>query len=150
MYQRHANRAVELLLVEDNPADARLVEEALREARKQYHFHLARDGQEALDFLRREGRFTTSPRPDLILLDLNLPKVLGTEVLCAVRQDQKLRRIPVLMYTSSSSDRDVNAAYECGANGYVRKPAALDDMFDIVNTLEHFWLDLSMLPSATG
>ena len=138
---------LEILLVEDNPADVTLIREGLREAKTKHHLSVAIDGDEAIRFLRREGGFASAPRPHLVLLDLNLPKRLGTEVLCAVKTDPNLKRIPILINTSSLAETDVNAAYECGSNSYIRKPNELADVYDIVRTLEHFWLELSLLPS---
>lgn len=120
-------RILEILLVEDNPADVTLIQEGLRDAKASHRLSVAVDGEEALQFFRREGKFAQAPRPDLVLLDLNLPKKLGTEVLCAIKADPALKRIPVLIYTSSLSERDVNTAYECGANSYLRKPKELED-----------------------
>lgn len=142
------HRAAELLLIDDNPADAFLVEAGLNEvARKKFHLNVANDGDEALKFLRQWGEYEQSPRPDLILLDLNLPTLHGTEVLTVLKKDESLRLIPVLIYTSSGAPGDVSASYRCGANGYIRKPMILDDIFDIVRTLEHYWFDLSALPA---
>jgi CheY-like chemotaxis protein len=146
MYRKE-HRALEILLVEDNPADVTLIREGLRDSPAGHKLSVAEDGDEALQFLRRQPPFENAPRPDIILLDLNLPKRLGTEVLCAVKDDAELKSIPVLIYTSSIAAIDVNKAYACGANSYIPKPKGLDDLYDIVRTLEHFWIDLSLLPS---
>jgi CheY-like chemotaxis protein len=146
---RNQLRALEILLVEDNPADITLIREGLRESKAKHRLSVALDGEEALEFLRQEGKFEGAPRPDLILLDLNLPKRLGTEVLSVVKNDPELKRIPVLIYTSSLSENDVNKAYDFGANSYIRKPRELADLYDIVATLEHFWMDLALLPSSS-
>lgn len=138
---------VDILLVEDNPADVRLVEEALKESATPLHLSVTPDGLEALAFLRREGRYAAAPRPDLVLLDLNLPRKSGHEVLAAVKEDPELRRIPVIVLTTSQADTDIRQAYDLHANSYVTKAGDVDRFFDAVAALDHFWLNLVRLPS---
>ena len=128
-----------ILLVEDNLGDARLVEEAVRESRGVHHVCLVQDGLAALAFLRRETPYTTVPQPDLILLDLNLPKKDGREVLADVKADPGLRHIPVIMLTSTQTDAEVRRAYEHGAAAYCVKPQDLDDYFSLVRMIVEFW-----------
>jgi len=138
-----------LLLVEDNPADSFVFEEALREvAPSACRLVVAETGQTALDVLFRLGKHENAPRPDLILLDLNLPGLHGHEVLRTIKEDRSLRRIPVVVLTSSRAASDVLEAYDRGANSYLQKPFTLDQAVDLVRTLRHYWLDLTLLPSA--
>ncbi len=139
-------REIDILLVEDNPADVRLLQEALAETRARYRLHVVTNGEEAVDFVFRRGSFRFVPRPDLILLDFNLPCKTGTEVLEELKREPLYKTIPVVVITSSRSEKDVNAAYERGANCYLRKPNTLDQIYDLANTLSHHWLELAMLP----
>jgi CheY-like chemotaxis protein len=139
-------RPVEILLVEDNPGDVRLTQEVLSEARVNNNLYVVRDGQEALAFLRRRHPFTDSPRPDLILLDLNLPRKDGRELLADIKADADLKRIPVLVLTTSSADQDVLRTYELQANCYIIKPLGLEQFIDVVKSIEHFWLRTATLP----
>ena len=139
-------RAIEILLVEDNLGDARLTQEALREARVSNHMSLVRDGVEALAFLRREGGFASAPRPDLILLDLNLPRKDGREVLAEIKGDERLRRIPVVVLTVSQADEDILRAYNLNANCYIAKPVDLEQFIKVVRSIEDFWLTIVKLP----
>lgn len=139
-------RAIEILLVEDNLGDARLTQEALREARVSNHLSLVRDGVEALAFLRREGGYASAPRPDLILLDLNLPRKDGREVLSEIKSDERLRRIPVVVLTVSQSDEDILRAYNLNANCYITKPVDLEHFIKVVRSIEDFWLAIVKLP----
>jgi CheY-like chemotaxis protein len=132
---------IEILLVEDNPGDVRLTTEALRDAKVPNKLHVAIDGVEALAFLRREGRHTAAPRPDLILLDLNLPKKTGREVLAEVKRDDRLRHIPVVILTTSQAEQDILESYRLWANAYVTKPVDLDKFFKVVQSIEGFWLE---------
>jgi chemotaxis family two-component system response regulator Rcp1 len=141
-----AARTVELLLVEDNPGDVRLTQEALKSGQVPVHLSVARDGVEALDFLRRKARFRNAPKPDLILLDLNLPRKNGREVLSEIKSDPELRRIPVLIMTTSRAEQDVNRAYSLNANCYITKPMDLDEFLRIVRAIEDFWLKTVTLP----
>jgi CheY-like chemotaxis protein len=139
---------IEILLVEDNPDDADLTVGALREGRVRNRVTVVDDGVEAMAYLRREGRHTAAPRPDLILLDLNLPRKNGREVLAEVKQDPSLRRIPVVVMTSSDDEKDVLAAYNLYVNCYVTKPVDLDQFIKVIRTIEHFWLSVVKLPAA--
>ena len=139
-------RSIEILLVEDNPGDARLTIEAMREAKLSNRIHVVEDGVEAMQFLRREGRFGDAPRPDLILLDLNLPKKDGRAVLAEVKADPALRRIPVVVLTTSRAEEDVLHAYDLHANCYVTKPVDLAQFMKIVAQIEEFWINVVVLP----
>jgi len=138
---------VEILLVEDNLGDIRLTQEVLREGRVRNNLHSVVDGVEAMAFLRRQGSFTHSPRPDLILLDLNLPKKDGREVLAEIKADDQLRRIPVVVMTTSKADEDVLRSYDLHANCYIPKPVDLDQFIRIIRSIEDFWLTIVKLPS---
>ena len=138
----------EILLVEDNPGDVRLTREALREGGVPGRVSVAADGVEALSFLRRQGKHAQAPRPDLILLDLNLPRKNGREVLAEVKQDPQLRRIPVVIMTSSDDEKDILAAYNLYVNCYVTKPVDLDQFIGVVKSIETFWLSIVKLPAA--
>jgi CheY-like chemotaxis protein len=135
-----------ILLVEDNAGDVRLTREALREAEVAVELVAVPDGEEALAFLRREGEHRDAIRPDLILLDLNLPRKNGLEVLEEIKGDPALRRTPVIMLTTSSSARDVAACYDRGVNCYVVKPLELDDFTGLVQAINRFWLEVARLP----
>jgi chemotaxis family two-component system response regulator Rcp1 len=137
---------MEILLVEDNPADVELVEEAFSEGRFRHNIHSAQDGVVAMQFVRKEGRFAEAPKPDVILLDLNLPKKDGREVLNEIKADPDLCRIPVIVLTTSNDDTDVQRAYGLHANCYITKPIALDDFLDKVRSIESFWLATVRLP----
>ena len=139
---------IEILLVEDNPGDARLTREALRDAKVRNNLHVVLDGVEALAFLRRQGKHATVPTPDLILLDLNLPKKDGREVLEDIKQDDKLRHIPVVILTTSQAEKDIIETYRLRANAYVTKPVDLEQFLGVVRKIEDFWLTVVRLPSA--
>lgn len=139
-------KPVEILLVEDNPGDVKLTIEALKEAKVLNTLHVAVDGVEALAFLRREGRFADRPRPDLIFLDLNLPRKDGREVLSEIKQDISLRRIPVVVLTTSQAEQDILRSYDLHANCYITKPVDLDQFIEVVKTVEGFWLTVVKLP----
>lgn len=139
-------RPFEVLLVEDNPGDARLTREALREARAAVRLSVVSDGEEALAFLRRQGPHASAPQPDLVLLDLNLPRMTGREVLAAVRADPALRGLPVIVMTTSRAERDVRDCYELGASCYVVKPVDLDEFLRLVRAIEDFWFHVALLP----
>lgn len=141
-----AGRPVEVLLVEDNPGDVRLTQEAFKDGRMLIHLSVAGDGVEALDFLYRQGKFADAPRPDLILLDLNLPRKNGREVLMAIKADPELRRIPVIVMTTSKADQDIHRAYNLNANCYITKPVELDEFLKVVRSIEDFWLTIVTLP----
>jgi len=139
---------IEILLVEDNPDDACLTMDALRDGRVRNNINLVEDGEAAMAFLRREGRYASAPRPDLILLDLNLPRKNGREVLAEVKQDPSLRRIPVVIMTSSDDEKDILRAYDLYVNCYVTKPVDLDQFIRVVKSIEHFWFSIVKLPAA--
>jgi len=141
-------KPVEILLVEDNPGDVRLTREAFRDARVSNRLHTVSDGVEALSFLAREGEYRDAPLPDLILLDLNLPRKDGREVLAKVKADERLRSIPVVVMTTSKADEDVVRAYGLHANCYIVKPLDFDRFVDVIRTIESFWLCIVRLPAA--
>jgi len=141
-------RLINILLVEDNPADVRLTQEALKEAaHARTRLHVAGDGVEALEFLHKEGSFASAPRPDLILLDLNLPRVDGRQVLAEVKGDPDLRRIPVVVLTTSPSEDDILHAYDQHVNSYIRKPVDLDQFLHVLRAIDDYWLGSVSLPS---
>ena len=140
-------REIEILLVEDNPGDARLTIEALKEAKVHNQLRHVSDGVQALAYLRREPPYTDAPRPDLILLDLNLPRKDGREVLAVIKADEKFKRIPVVVLTTSQAEEDVLRAYNLNANCYVTKPVDLDQFLKVVKTIEDFWLTIVKLPT---
>ena len=142
----HAPRPIEILLVEDNPGDVELTRVALEDGRVSNSLHVASDGEQALAFLRREKPYTVVPRPDLILLDWNLPRKDGRAVLAEIKQDPTLCHIPVIVLTSSEAERDILAAYELRANAYIVKPVDLGDFFEVVRSIEGFWLTVVRLP----
>lgn len=139
---------VEILLVEDNPGDVRLTREALREGKVYSNLHWAKDGVEALEFLRREGSHAEAPRPDIILLDLNLPKKDGREVLAAIKDSEHLKQIPVVVLTTSKAEEDVLRSYSLHANCYITKPVDLDKFIFVVKSIDRFWLSVVTLPPA--
>jgi chemotaxis family two-component system response regulator Rcp1 len=138
---------VNILLVEDNPGDVRLTIEALNEAKVFNKLTTVPDGVEALAYLRREGKYAHATRPDLILLDLNLPKMDGREVLAEIKNDSSLRRIPVVILTSSRAEADIFKAYNLHANCYVTKPVDLDQFMVVVKSIDNFWLNVVKLPT---
>ncbi len=140
-------RTIVILLVEDNPGDARLTQEAMRDSKMLNLIHVVEDGVEAMAFLRREGRYSEAPRPDLILLDLNLPKKDGRAVLAEIKTDPDLRRIPVVVLTTSRSEEDVLKAYDLHANAYVTKPVDLEQFMKIVALIDDFWFNVVTLPN---
>lgn len=139
-------RSIEILLVDDNPGDVRLTLEAMRETKMNNRIHVVEDGVEAMDFLRRQRRFGDAPRPGLILLDLNLPRKDGREVLAEVKADPALKRIPVVVLTTSGSEEDVLRAYDLQANCYVTKPVDLAQFMKIVARIDEFWVKVVTLP----
>ncbi len=138
----------EVLLVEDNPADVRLTQEALNETKLPYSLHVARDGVEAMHFLRREGHYADAPTPDLILLDWNLPKMDGREVLREIKEDAFLRKIPVVVLTTSRATSDIVRAYDLHANCFITKPVNVFQFFEVISAVEQFWLKTATLPNA--
>ena len=139
-------RPVEILLVEDNPGDVRLAIEALKEAKVRNNLHVVEDGVEAMAFLRKEGQYTAVPRPDVVLLDLNLPKKDGREVLAEIKADDNLKRIPVVILTVSKAEEDILKTYNLHANCYITKPLDLDQFLSVVKSIEDFWLTIVTLP----
>ena len=137
---------IEILLVEDNPGDIVLTQEALREGKIRNRLSIAKDGMEAMAFLRREGEFASAPRPDLILLDLNMPRKNGAEVLMEVKADPNLKTIPVVILTTSDAEQDVLKAYQLNANCYITKPVEFDRFVKVVQTIDEFWLSIVQLP----
>jgi chemotaxis family two-component system response regulator Rcp1 len=140
------DQPIEILLVEDNPGDVRLTLEVMKDARVRNHMSMVKDGVEALAFLRREGDFADAPRPDLILLDLNLPKKDGREVLADIKADPTLRRIPVVVLTVSKDEEDILKSYDLYANCYVTKPINMEQFIAVVRSIEDFWLTIVKLP----
>ena len=140
------DRPIEILLVEDSPSDADLTIEALKEGKVANHLSFVEDGVQAMEFLHRESPFTQAPRPDLILLDLNLPRKDGREVLAELKADADLRTIPVVVLTTSRAEQDVMRAYQLQANCYITKPVDFKQFLDVVRSVEHFWLEVVTLP----
>jgi chemotaxis family two-component system response regulator Rcp1 len=138
--------AIDILLVEDSPGDARLTREAFRDCRVLNNLHHVEDGVEALAFLNREGAYGEVPRPDLILLDLNLPRMDGRELLATIKRDEGLKRIPVVVLTTSNDERDVLRTYNLHANCFITKPVHLDRFLEVVKSIEEFWLTIVRLP----
>jgi len=139
-------KPVDILLVEDNPGDVRLARESLRESKVRNQLFVIEDGVEAMAFLRREGKYAQAPRPDLILLDLNLPRKDGREVLAEIKADDNLKRIPVVMLTISKAEEDILRAYNLHVNCYITKPIDLDRFIEVVKIIEDFWLTIVKLP----
>ena len=137
---------LEILLVEDNPGDVRLIQEALREAKSRHQLRIVRDGVEAMTYLRKLTPYVASARPDLIMLDLNLPKKDGREVLSEIKSDPELRRIPVVVLTTSDAPSDIITSYDLFANCYVAKPASLSQLVSTIHAIERFWLSTVTLP----
>ena len=140
------DRPIEILLVEDSPSDTELTVEALKDGKVSSRLSTVEDGEQALRFLRRQGSFTEAPRPDLILLDLNLPRKDGREVLAEVKADPDLRTIPVVVLTTSQSEPDIRRAYELQANCFITKPVDFARFLDVVRSIEQFWLLTATLP----
>lgn len=141
-----AGRPVEVLLVEDNPGDVRLTQEAFKDGRLLVNISVVVDGVEAMEFLHRRGSFENAPRPELILLDLNLPRKSGREVLSEIKADPELRRVPVIVMTTSKAEQDIHRAYNLNANCYIAKPVELDEFLKVVRSIEDFWLSIVTLP----
>ena len=139
-------REVEILLVEDNAGDVRLTIEALKDGKIHNHLSVVNDGEEALAFLRRQGQYAKVPRPDLILLDLNLPKKDGREVLMEIKQEKDLKRIPVVILTTSTAEKDIIKTYDLHANCYITKPVDFDQFTNVVKSIEDFWFTVVKLP----
>jgi CheY-like chemotaxis protein len=138
--------AAQVLLVEDNPGDIRLTQEAFRHANSSIELHVTTDGVEALAFLQRTGDYRDAPRPDLILLDLNLPKIDGRDVLAQVKQDQQLKAIPIMILSTSDAEEDIRKSYQLGANAYLNKSPQLDAFDSLIRSVDEFWLTRVKLP----
>ena len=141
-----SGRPVEILLIEDNPGDVRLTIEAFKDAKVRNNLTIAADGVEALEILKKAGRYANAPKPDLILLDLNLPLKDGREVLADIKADEALKRIPVVVLTTSHADEDILKSYNLSANCYITKPVDLDQFLKVVKSIESFWLEVVILP----
>jgi two-component system, chemotaxis family, response regulator Rcp1 len=137
---------IDILLVEDNPGDVRLTQEALKDSKVKNTLHIVTDGVEAMDFIYHRGNFHAAPRPDIILLDLNLPRMDGREVLQAIKQEESLRRIPIVIMTTSDDEHDILHAYDLYANCYITKPVDFQRFIEIVKTIENFWFSMVRLP----
>ena len=140
---------IEILLVEDSPGDVRLTREAFKDGKVLNNLHVAKDGVEALAFLRREGEYAHAVRPNLILLDLNLPRKNGTEVLAEIKADPDLKRIPVVILTMSQAEEDILKTYNLHANCYIKKPVELNQFMEVVRAIEGFWMAIVELPNGT-
>jgi len=143
-----SSEPIQILLVEDSPGDVRLTREVLRDARIANELHIVGDGEEAMRFLRRQGAFDGVPRPDLILLDLNLPRKDGREVLAELKEDPDLHLIPVIVLTTSAAEQDVLRSYDLNAACYITKPIDLDEFISVVRSIETFWLSIVRLPQS--
>ena len=142
-------RPVEILLVEDNEADVRLTREGIKEAKINNNLNVVYDGEEALEYLHRKGKYANATEPDLVLLDLNLPKKDGREVLQEIKSDERLKRIPVVVLTTSQAEQDILKSYNLHANCYVTKPIDLEQFIDVVKSIESFWFSIVKLPTAS-
>jgi len=148
MTEASRGRPIEILLVEDNPGDVRLTQEALREGKVTNNLHVVPDGVEAMAFLKQEGEYAKAGRPDLILLDLNLPRKDGREVLAEIKDDDRLKSIPVVVLTTSRDYEDINRAYDLNCNCYIAKPVDLEQFLDVIESIDNFWLTVVTLPPA--
>ncbi|MDF2645831.1 MAG: response regulator [Paenibacillus sp.] len=146
MIENKLSQNVEILLVEDNPGDIRLIVEVLKEGKINNNLSVVEDGEEALAYLKREGSYQEAIVPDIILLDLNLPKINGTEVLAEIKKDPLLKYIPVIILTTSEAEQDILRAYDLHANCYITKPVNLEQFLAVVRSIENFWLTLVKLP----
>lgn len=146
-HRKNFNRALEILLVEDNIGDIRLIQECFKEINSPHHLHIARDGQEALDFLYHQGKYKEAPLPDLIILDINLPKKNGHLVLEEIKKDKNLEFIPVIIFSSSSDEKDIFRAYELYANSYIVKPHDYSEFLEIIHKIDQFWMQTVQLPT---
>jgi two-component system, chemotaxis family, response regulator Rcp1 len=150
MKNSEPDSVVEILLVEDNPGDVRLTIEAMKEGKVLNRISVVEDGMEAMAFLKRETPYTDAPRPDLILLDLNLPRKDGREVLAEIKDDDALKRIPVVVLTTSEAERDILMTYELHANCFISKPVRFDEFIRVIKLIEDFWLTIVRLPPNAG
>lgn len=142
-------KSIDILLAEDNIGDIRLTEEAIKESKLKINLHVVMDGEEAMKYLRKEGKYADEPRPDLIILDLNMPKKDGRQTLAEIKADQKFKKIPVVILTISKAENDVLQSYEHHANCYITKPLDLDKFVEVVKTLDNFWFSIVTLPSTS-
>lgn len=142
------SRPVDILLVEDNPGDVRLTQEAFRESKMPVKLNVVTDGEDALNYLYRRSPYENVTRPDIILLDLNIPKKDGREVLCEIKNDISLKYVPVVVLTTSNAEQDIVKTYNLNVNAYINKPVDFDKFFDIVQKIEEFWLMTAILPSS--
>jgi len=149
MNNKNIAKPIDILLVEDNPGDVRLTQEALKEAKVRNDLYVVNDGVEAMAFLRKQGVYKEVPRPDMILLDLNLPKKNGHEVLTEIKSDDDLKRIPVVMLTISKAEEDIIKSYNLYANCFITKPVDLDQFLTVVKSIEDFWLTVVKLPDGS-
>ncbi|WP_431061631.1 response regulator [Methanobacterium sp.] len=140
------NNVTNILLVEDNPADARLIEEVLKDTNANNKLHVVKDGVDAMNFLYKKEEFSDAPRPDIILLDLNLPRKDGREVLKEVKENEELKSIPIVILTTSSANEDIIKTYNNHANCYITKPVDFDQFLKVINAIEDFWLNIVRLP----
>jgi chemotaxis family two-component system response regulator Rcp1 len=147
MTTKAVGEMIDILLVEDSEGDARLAKEAMRDSKIRNTLHHVTDGEEAMAFLRKEGKHSTAPRPDLVLLDLNLPKKDGRQVLAEIKGDESLKRIPVVILTVSSAEEDILKTYNLHANCYITKPIDLAQFMKVVRSVEEFWLTIVKLPN---
>ena len=147
MHTEKSNKFVEILLVQDNPGDVHLTLEAFKEGKLQNNLNVVNDGKEAMAFLNKEGKYSYAPRPDIILLDLNMPKMDGREVLAEIKADPSLKQIPVVILTTSKAEQDILKSYDLHANCYINKPVDLNQFLDIVKYIKDFWLGIVKLPS---
>ena len=144
---RFVGKPIEILIVEDNEGDVGLIEEVFEEAKIKNNIHVAEDGEEAMLYLRGKGKFLGSPRPDIIILDLNLPKKDGREVLREFKEDENLHNIPVIVLTTSNAEKDILRAYDLHANAYITKPLDFDQFIKVVESIGNFWLEIVELPT---
>ena len=147
---RLPNKPTEVLLVEDNPGDVRLIREGLKHSRLEIRVNVTRNGEEALAFMRRQSGYSDAPRPDLVLLDLDMPKMDGRAVLSEMRRDPALTSIPVVVFTTSESESDIATSYKLHASAYVSKPVEMDQFGTVVRSIEEFWMRIAKLPRSTG
>ena len=150
MSLKNGFKAVEIFLIEDNPGDVRLTIEALKECKILNNLHVAVDGIEAMSYLNKEGKFKDEPRPDLIILDLNLPKKDGREVLGEIKEDESLKKIPVVILTTSEAEQDILRSYELHANCYITKPVNMNQFIKVVKSISDFWFSIVLLPPSEG
>jgi CheY-like chemotaxis protein len=150
MKDQNLLKPAEILLIEDNPGDVQLTKEALEDCKIVNNLHVAIDGKQAIDFLFKKGQYKNKPKPDLILLDLNLPKIDGRKVLSTIKTEDSLKRIPVVVLTTSKADEDILKVYELHANCYITKPLNIDRFFEVVKAIESFWMGIVLLPNSNN